>query len=151
MIGCENERVTSTKACLQHAGVWQKHLKEKSKSTLSGIRRIIKRPGEVLPWQQRRNRTSQNQPHDEDHSEAELRRHYFSPNRFYCVETVCAPCGIVIGWTLFDRSESESKILNWLEELYPEEEDRPSYIAIDKACRVCLYSALLYGKITNFY
>ncbi|KAF8869482.1 hypothetical protein BD779DRAFT_1457355 [Infundibulicybe gibba] len=58
------------------------------------------------------------------------------PSRFYCVETICAPCGAVIAWTKFDKSESPTKILQFLEEVYPTEDSRPAYICIDKACLV---------------
>ena len=52
------------------------------------------------------------------------------------VETICAPCGAVIAWTKFDKSESETQILKFLVSVYPTEESRPDYICIDKACRV---------------
>ena len=39
-------------------------------------------------------------------------KHFFGPSQFYCVETICAPCGIVIAWTKFNRSESPTNILN---------------------------------------
>ncbi|KAF8874106.1 hypothetical protein CPB84DRAFT_1817930 [Gymnopilus junonius] len=39
---------------------------------------------------------------------------YFSPAHYYCVETICAPCGIVIAWTKFACSESTTNILNFL-------------------------------------
>ena len=64
------------------------------------------------------------------------RKHYFGPNRFYCVETICAPCGTVIAWTKFAKSESPTKILNFLASVYPIEESRPDYICIDKGCLV---------------
>lgn len=76
------------------------------------------------------------QPHDEDHPESQQRKHYFSPNRFYCVETICAPCGVVIAWTKFAKAESPTNILNWLASVYPNIESRPDYICIDKACQV---------------
>ena len=50
---------------------------------------------------------------------------FFSPNQFYCVETVVAPCGVVIDWTKVDK-----------EEVFPTEESCPAYICIDKACQV---------------
>jgi hypothetical protein len=52
------------------------------------------------------------------------------------VETICAPCGVVIAWTLFAKAESPTNILNWLESVYPTPELRPNYICIDKACMV---------------
>ena len=52
------------------------------------------------------------------------------------METICAPCDVVIAWTLFDKSESPTKILDWLDEVYPTPELRPNYICIDKACQV---------------
>ena len=62
--------------------------------------------------------------------------HYFGPGKFYCVETICAPCGVVIAWTKFDKSESPTNILKFLESVYPTEESQPAYICIDKACQV---------------
>jgi len=64
------------------------------------------------------------------------RKHYFSPNRFYCVETICAPCGVVIAWTKFDKAESPTNILKFLQDIFPNEKSHPAYICIDKACQV---------------
>lgn len=95
---------------------------------------MIQRPQERNPWQPELQRTIQ--PHDDD-NDAEIRRkHYFGPTRYYCVETICAPCGVVIAWTKFNKSESPTNILNFLQSVYPTEESRPAYICIDKACRV---------------
>ena len=63
-------------------------------------------------------------------------KNYFNPNRFYCVETVCAPCGTVIAWSKFAKSESPTKIMNFLNRTYPTKESQPAYICIDKACTV---------------
>ena len=46
-------------------------------------------------------------------------KHFFCAGRFYCVETICAPCGVVIAWTTFDRGESPTRILNFLGTVYP--------------------------------
>src|SRR5271168_2591379 len=70
---------------------------------------------------------------------------YFSAKQFYCVETVCAPCGVVIAWTKFDKSESPTQILKILESIYQTEESRPDYICIDKAC-VVLRTAITNGS-----
>ncbi|KAF8885048.1 hypothetical protein BD779DRAFT_1442795 [Infundibulicybe gibba] len=86
-----------------------------------------------MEWQPALQRN--NQPHDEDAPERE-RKNYFSPSRFYCVETICAPCGAVIAWTKFDKAESPTNILQFLEDVYPTEESCPDYICIDKACLV---------------
>ena len=135
VVGCDNNRVDDTLACLIHASSWRKHVKEKSKSTISGIRRILQRPGEQEEWHQPQPAQAV-QAHDADQPAEEGRKHYFSPNRFYCVETLCAPCGVVVAWTKFDKSESPTKILNWLGVVYPDQDSRPSYVCIDKACQV---------------
>ena len=67
-------------------------------------------------------------------------------NSFYCVETVCAPCGVVIAWTKFDKSESPTQILKFLESIYQTEESRPDYICIDKAC-VVLHTAITVSQM----
>jgi len=135
VVGCNNNRDGNTLACETHGSTWRKHIKEKSKSTIRGLRRILQRPGERQEWQQQRPARAA-LAHDDIHPPDEVRKHYFSPNRFYCVETICAPCGVVIAWTKFDKSESPTNILNWLGTVYPDPETRPSYVCIDKACQV---------------
>src|ERR1700733_8669272 len=75
------------------------------------------------------------QQHDGESLETQKANYFVAPH-FYCVETICAPCDVVIAWTLFDKSESPTKILNWLDVVYPTSELRHNYISIDKACMV---------------
>ena len=63
------------------------------------------------------------------------RGHYFTPSQFYCSETICTPCGAVIAWAKFAKSESPTNILKFLESVYPDEASWPDY-CIDKACLV---------------
>ena len=72
-------------------------------------------------------------------------KNYFSAPRFYCVGTICAPCGVVIAWEKFPKSESPTHILTFLENVFQTEESRPDYICIDKACLV-LRTALRNGS-----
>ncbi|KIJ95003.1 hypothetical protein K443DRAFT_61325, partial [Laccaria amethystina LaAM-08-1] len=84
-----------------------------------------------MPWKS--SRESNTQCHDEPTPDIEG-SHYFSPSQFYCVETVTAPCGVVIAWAKFSKSESPTNILNFLESVYPTAESCPNYICIDKVC-----------------
>ena len=59
------------------------------------------------------------------------------------METICAPCGVVIAWAKFAKAESPTNILAFLETVFPTEELQPAYICIDKAC------AVLHTTITN--
>ncbi|PPQ85143.1 hypothetical protein CVT25_004107 [Psilocybe cyanescens] len=77
-----------------------------------------------------------NLAHDDDGDIEIPRDNYFGPGQWYCVVTITAPCGVVIAWTKFNKSESPTKILNWLQSVYPTEESWPSYICIDKGCQV---------------
>jgi hypothetical protein len=52
------------------------------------------------------------------------------------VETICAPCDVVIAWTKFDKYESPTQILNFLNSVYPTPELQPNYICIVKGCKV---------------
>ncbi|KAF8990321.1 hypothetical protein BDQ17DRAFT_1393155 [Cyathus striatus] len=74
-------------------------------------------------------------------SQITVQQSYFSPNRYYCVETVCAPCGVVIAWKKFVKSESTANIMELLDMIYPTPDSCPAYICIDKACLV-LHSVL---------
>ena len=98
---------------------------------------MLRRQGESLPWQPTAGPSTQ--PHDEPVPGVQYKT-YFTPHRFYCVETICAPCGVVIAWTKFAKAESPTNILGWLETVYPTEESRPSYICIDKGCAVLRHS-----------
>ena len=107
------------------------------------MKRILRQPGENVPWQPATERVSQ--LHDEPAPDIQTSKNYFSAKQFYCVETVCAPCGVVIAWTKFDKSESPTQILKILESIYQTEESRPDYICIDKAC-VVLRTAITNGS-----
>jgi hypothetical protein len=89
---------------------------------------------ECLPWLPQVH--CQVQPHDAAAAPQNKKDNYFGAPRFYCVETICAPCGAVIAWTLFDKAESETRILEFLEAVYPTPDLQPNYVCIDTACRV---------------
>ncbi|KAF8989992.1 hypothetical protein BDQ17DRAFT_1256315 [Cyathus striatus] len=96
---------------------------------------MLHKPAENLPWNKTRRRHVQ-QPHDESDNEISNKKHYFSASCYYCVETICAPCGAVIAWTKFVKSEAATNILKFLEDVFSNEESRPDYICIDKAYKV---------------
>ena len=134
MRDCNNQKVPSTHTCAQHQNRWYKHAVRYGRQSILGIRRMVRRSEqERLVWLPTINR--QVQQHDAESTETQ-KDNYFVALCFYCVETICAPCGVVIAWTLFDKSESPTKILNWLDDVYPTSELRPNYICIDKACMV---------------
>ena len=139
---CNNQKVANTKACALHKREWDKHVQTHTQQSFHGARRMLQRPGENLPWNPVPEGDAQ--PHDVLAPEPQ-RNHYFSPSRFYCVETICAPCGVVIAWAKFARSESPTNILEFLESVYPTEESHPDYICIDKAC-VVLRTAVANGS-----
>lgn len=139
---CLNLKIVDTEACGNHQALWEKHKLTHSRDHLMGVRRMLQRPQERQPWQNQENHP--HQPHDEENPE-HVRKHFFSPARSYCVETVVAPCGVVIAWTKFEKSESPTNILAYLAEIYPTPESRPSYICIDKACMV-LRTAIANGS-----
>ncbi|TFK58860.1 hypothetical protein BDN72DRAFT_873120 [Pluteus cervinus] len=65
-----------------------------------------------------------------------LMKRHMETSVFYCVETVVAPCGVVIAWTLFDKAEAPTKILEFLGKVFPTPDSKPDYVCIDKACAV---------------
>ena len=77
-----------------------------------------------------------NNPHDGPVLPDRQIKNYSSPNHSYCVETICAPCGVVVAWTKFAKSESPSNIMRFLESVYTTQDYQPAYICIDKACLV---------------
>jgi len=103
---------------------------------LGGYRRALRRPDQTLPWMPENQQSAQQHDQPESSTNRTVTRDHFIPPRMYCVETICAPFGVVIGWAKFVKSESPTNILNFLESVYPTEESRPSYICVDKACLV---------------
>ncbi|KAF8867971.1 hypothetical protein CPB84DRAFT_1945219 [Gymnopilus junonius] len=128
---CGNQRVAGTLACATHQGVWKKYKQDHNHAAYSGW------IDENLPWQQRGPQPAA-RAHDnnEDDDDPPPHAHFFGSSKFYCVETVCAPCRVVIAWTKFDKSESPTCILNFLQSIFPTAESRPGYVCIDKACQV---------------
>ncbi|KIM38574.1 hypothetical protein M413DRAFT_45603, partial [Hebeloma cylindrosporum] len=110
---CNNRRVERTLACQQHQSQWRKHTKNSKRHNQAGVRRMLQRPGENNPWEPVR-RGPNPQQHDDPNAEPRPPPNYFRAARFYCVETICAPCGVVIAWTKFAKSESPTNILNFL-------------------------------------
>jgi len=85
---------------------------------------MLQCPGENNPWEPNC-RGPNAQQHDDPNTEPRPPSNYICAARFYCVETICAPCGVVIAWTKFAKSESPINILNFLGKVYPTEESRP--------------------------
>ena len=119
MRNCNNQKIAGTQACQGHQAQWNKHLHHHNQHTFSEAKRRLQRPNEQVPWQPAVQRNQQ--AHDEPAPEAQ-KQNYFTPGHFYCVETICAPCGAVIAWAKFDKAESPTNILNFLESVYPTEE-----------------------------
>lgn len=141
---CPNPKIAGSQACNQHREHWYSHVTCYTRSTLLGVQRMLKRTAvENLPWAPGNPHTIQ--PHDEEPAAVPQTRNYFSTNRFYCIETICAPCGVVIAWTKFAKAESPSNILDFLDKVYPTADSRPDYICIDKACLV-LRHAIASGR-----
>jgi hypothetical protein len=50
VVGCGNIKVRGTQACAQHWPNWVQHQQSRTKSTLSGVRRMLNHQGENLAW-----------------------------------------------------------------------------------------------------
>jgi len=132
---CTNAKVEDTLACQAHQAKWQRYQRNHQTRHLSGYRRALRHPDESRPWMSGEVPRANQQPHDQEQvANSERSRDCFMPSRIYCVETICAPCGVVVAWAKFAKSESPTNILNFLEQVYPTEDSRPSYICMDKAC-----------------
>lgn len=135
MKGCPNEKIQNSQTCQNHQAQWWSHALRFGRQTLFGIKRLICcTEEENQPWLP--GHTSVVQTHDAIPAPTHRKDNYFVALRFYCVETICAPCGVVIAWTKFAYAESPTNILDFLAKVYPTPESCPAYICIDKACLV---------------
>jgi CxC5 like cysteine cluster associated with KDZ transposases/CxC6 like cysteine cluster associated with KDZ transposases len=132
---CNNPKADGIQTCHGHRNLWHSHVVRFGRSSLLGIRRLLRRSVEErLPWLPAR--APNVQPHDEEPIPGNAPKTYFAAGRFYCVETITLPCGVVIAWTKFDKAESPTNILNFLDNVFPTANSRPDYVCIDKACQV---------------
>ncbi|KAF4596425.1 hypothetical protein EYR38_007812 [Pleurotus pulmonarius] len=140
MKDCVRVKVAGTQACLNHQEQWRVYRARYANSSLLGVQRMLRRAQEErqewLPVG-----GGAEAPEHDNLEEQEVEQvsgtkynNYFSAPRFYCVETIWAPCGVVLAWRKFAKSEGVAKILRFLEDVYPDPASRPSYIAIDKGC-----------------
>jgi hypothetical protein len=134
MVNCANFKVEGSLACVQHQRVWNAHVVRFGRANLLGVQRLLRRNEvEGLPWVPDSARPFQ--PHDQPAQQrSQPKIHHFVAPRFYCVETICAPCGVVIAWTKFAKAESPTNILDFLDNIYPDSNLQPDYICIDKGC-----------------
>ncbi|KAH6917725.1 hypothetical protein BKA70DRAFT_1215911 [Coprinopsis sp. MPI-PUGE-AT-0042] len=124
IVGCLALAKSGTRACELHAPEWKHYQASASRSSSSGVKCMIHRPAERQPWQESHERPEN--PHDQPDPQPHQPKHYFAASRYYCVETLCAPCGVVGAWSLFAKSESPTNIMKFLESVYPNPADRPS-------------------------
>jgi hypothetical protein len=135
MCNCNNPKVPPSQTCAQHQNRWYQHAVRYGQQSLLGIRQLVRHSAEEgLAWLPSINRPVQY--HDQEPAALNKKDNYFVAPHFYCVETICAPCGVVIAWTKFAKAESPTNILNFLELVYPTPELHPNNICIDKACMV---------------
>src|SRR5438046_2825464 len=109
MKNCDNIKVPPSQTCQQHQNHWYTYAVRYGHQSLLGIRRLLRcTEEEWLPWLS--NIDHQIQHHDIPATSNYQRNNYFTAPRFYCVETICASCGIVIAWTKFAKAESPTNI-----------------------------------------
>lgn len=137
---CVRVKVAGTQACVDHQEQWRVYRARYANTSLLGVQRMLRRAQEERQEWLPRVADAEGLEHDnlEEQEVEEVSgtkyKNYFSAPRFSCVETICAPCGVVIAWRKFAKAEGVAKILRFLEDIYADPSSRPSYIAIDKGC-----------------
>ncbi|TFK31826.1 hypothetical protein BDQ12DRAFT_701426 [Crucibulum laeve] len=140
---CNSSKAENSQTCQVHQHNWQSHIIRFGWQTLLGIHRITRHSEEEQHiWLPQVNR--QQPVHDEIQAPNQQHTNYFIAPQFYCVETICAPCGVVIAWTKFAKAESPTNILEFLDSVYPTADLQPNYVFIDKAC-LLLCTAVQHG------
>ncbi|KAF8991272.1 hypothetical protein BDQ17DRAFT_1255108, partial [Cyathus striatus] len=104
--GCDAQKVAGTETCEAHKEMWNKHKSNYSSASLSGLKRPLQCRNKNLAWLPNVNQPQQPYDEEQNNDNSNTCKSYFSPNCDYCVETVCAPCEVVIAWKKFVKSES---------------------------------------------
>ena len=90
----DNLTVARTQACQAHQEQWYNHVTHYGRQGILGICWLLCRTAEEnQPWLP--GIAHPHQPHDEVAPQP-CQGNYFTTTRFYCVETICAPCGVVV-------------------------------------------------------
>lgn len=137
--GCSSPLIAKTLACAAHQADWQRHKTRFGGQSMLTMRRQIRNADQnPTPWNPARRTRSTAPAHDDDTAETEppARTNYFTPGRFYCIELMVNPCGVPVAWTLFDRSESPTQIISFINAVHTRPADKSQYYCIDKACQV---------------
>ncbi|KAF9492756.1 hypothetical protein BDN71DRAFT_1483711 [Pleurotus eryngii] len=113
MKGCNKIKVGRTQACEDHQEQWRTFRGCYANTSLLGVQQILRRAQEERQdWL----------PHAAEAEELEhgnlqeQKVEEVSGTKFYCVETICPPCGVVIAWHKFAKAEGVAKILHFLED-----------------------------------
>ena len=93
---CKGTSFEDTMACTDHQGLWKKYKLDHSAGSLAGSKRMLNRQQENLEWNPKNK--CESQPHDQPPAKEKKTKHFFGPATFYCVETICNPCGVVEAW-----------------------------------------------------
>jgi hypothetical protein len=121
-----------------HQAMWARHCNRFGNQSMLRMRREIRRTqNEENPW----NHNPQSRPaapeHDADGEPVTAaRQHYFYPSRMYCVEVMVTPDGVPVGWALCPRSESPTQIIQFIEMIHPNPEDKSQNYCCDKGCQI---------------
>ncbi|KIJ22880.1 hypothetical protein M422DRAFT_276636 [Sphaerobolus stellatus SS14] len=67
--------------------------------------------------------------------------HTFRARTTYCLQTIQWACGVPISWGICYESESPTQVFELLQYTWPKPEDRPAFIAYDKACKLLAHIA----------
>ncbi|KAF9496404.1 hypothetical protein BDN71DRAFT_1505718 [Pleurotus eryngii] len=140
MKNCDQDKIGDTQACQEHQPQWARFCRQYANTLLLGIQQMLRRAQkERQPWLPCAGEEEALEHDDLEEQENEevsgtKYNNYFSASRFYCVETLCAPYGVVIAWHKFAKAEGVAKILQFFEDIYSNTHFCPSYIAIDKGC-----------------
>ena len=73
--------------------------------------------------------------------EADIEENRFRARRTYCLQTIQWSCGIPISWGICFESESPTQVFELLEFTWPDSQNRPAFIAYDKACKLLAHIA----------
>ena len=74
-------------------GIMMKYTQNHSPAIFAGVYRLLQQPGQNLECLPNPIQHDHHSHYGPPHQDWTL-KNYFSPNHFYCVENLCAPCGI---------------------------------------------------------
>lgn len=129
--GCETDALDDMPACGEHRVLYRQWESRFGRDrSLHSNRRQVRRQRAIEDGEERMEWEPAPQAWDS------TIEHYWQARHIKVVELAVTACGVPLTHTKFPFSEGERNITRYMNDSWPQQVDRPTYLGIDKGCKV---------------